>query len=69
MWSSATSCAGSRPELGLKVAHAESLRADLRPDQIEQMLSPEALTMGLLGLKQDDAVLQPELGGVGIVRL
>jgi hypothetical protein len=56
-------------ELGLKVAHAESLRADLTPQQIELMLTPEALTMGLLGLKQDDAVLQPELGGVGIARL
>jgi hypothetical protein len=56
-------------ELGLKVAHAESLRADLTPQQIEQMLTPESLTMGLLGLKQDDAVLQLELGGVGIARL
>jgi hypothetical protein len=47
-------------ELGLKVAHAESLRADLTPQQIEYMLTPEALTMSLLGLKQDDAVLGPE---------
>jgi hypothetical protein len=56
-------------ELGLKVAHAQSLRSDLTPQQIDQMLTPEALTMGLLGLKQDDAVLQPELGGVGLARL
>jgi hypothetical protein len=56
-------------ELGLKVAHAESLRSDLTPQQVEQMLTPESLTMGLHGQNQDDAVLGPELGGVGIARL
>jgi hypothetical protein len=45
------------------------LRSDLALQQVEQVVTPESLTMGLLGLKQDDAVLQPELGGVGIARL
>lgn len=47
-----------------KIAHSEAMKAVLSADFVEKELrSPAALTMALLGLVAEEAVLAPRLGG------
>lgn len=46
-----------------KVAHSESLRGMVTPETIERLRSPEALTMALLGLVAEEAVIATRVGG------
>ncbi len=53
-----------------KIAHSEYLRSVLSANEIEELRSPHSLTMALLGLITEDALLQPRLGGkLGKTRL
>lgn len=50
-----------RTQLKMKIAHAEHLRRYLTEDEVREMQSSPALTMGLLGLIQDDYYLGPNI--------
>ena len=47
-----------------KVAHSAAMRSLIPTDVVEgQLRSPEALTMALLGLLAEEAVIAPRIGG------
>jgi hypothetical protein len=50
-----------RTQVKMKIAHSEHLRRYMTDDEIEQLQTPYALTMGLLGLVQDDYYLGPNI--------
>ncbi|MEU2726733.1 hypothetical protein [Streptomyces griseoviridis] len=46
-----------------KIAHSEHYRSKYDPTTIAEMRSPKALTMALLGLMAEDAIISTRLGG------
>ena len=50
-----------RTQLKMKIAHAEHLRRHMTDDEVKELQSSPALTMGLLGLIQDDYYLGPNI--------